>query len=115
MWLASQPDIVAHWSLAGSIGRFEALGSWFAATPRHRWPQDEELLKTATERFVEPYGDRQQELVFIGIGFDENALRAGLDACLLTPEEEKGGFSAWESFTDPFPAWQKNKRLQKQG
>ena len=109
-WIASQPDIVANWSLAGAIGRFEALGAWFAATPRHRWPQDEETLRKVAARFVEPYGDRQQELVFIGIGLDEKTLRSGLDACLLTPTEEQLGLSAWESFADPFPLWQKNRR-----
>ena len=109
-WVASQPDIVAHWSLAGAIGRFEALGSWFAATPKHRWPQDEVALKQATARLTEPYGDRQQELVFIGIGLDETALRQSLDTCLLTPVEEAQGIDVWESFADPFPAWQKNKR-----
>lgn len=111
-WIASQPDIVAHWSLAGTIGRFEALGSWFAATPRHRWPQDAEALRNATMRFAEPYGDRQQELVFIGIGLAERTLREELDACLLTPTEEALGMSAWENFADPFPAWQKTKRAR---
>jgi hypothetical protein len=61
-------------------------------------------------RFAEPYGDRQQELVFIGIGLNEKTLRDELDACLLTPAEEAEGISAWESFADPFPAWQKARR-----
>lgn len=109
-WIASQPDIVAHWSLAGAIGRFEALGSWFAAAPRHRWPQDEDTLQQALARFSEPYGDRKQELVFIGIGLDEAALRPALESCLLTPDEEALGMGAWEGFTDPFPPWQKSRR-----
>ncbi len=109
-WIASQPDIISYWSLSGAIGRFEALGSWFAATPRHRWPQDTDILSKALERFSEPYGDRQQELVFIGIGFNEAEIRQSLDSCLLTASEEKKSMDEWGSFTDPFPPWQERKR-----
>jgi hypothetical protein len=36
---------------------------------------------------------------------DEDALRARLDACLLTDEEMAQGPAAWLRFPDPFPAW----------
>jgi hypothetical protein len=52
-----------------------------------------------------PHGDRRQELVFIGIDMDEMALRARLDACLLTRDEHAGGAQAWASLADPFPVW----------
>ncbi|WP_233166605.1 GTP-binding protein [Archangium sp. Cb G35] len=48
---------------------------------------------------------RRQELVFIGAGLDERALRARLDAALLTDLEFAKGPKAWKRLRDPFPAW----------
>jgi len=53
----------------------------------------------------EPWGDRRQEIVFIGIGMDEATLRRSLDACLLTDAEMRGGPKAWARLPDPFPRW----------
>jgi G3E family GTPase len=108
-WIASQPDIVASWSLAGALGRFEGMGTWWAATPRERWPDDPGLIEAATQRFDGPYGDRMQELVFIGIEMDEAALRARLDAALLQPAELAQGMTAWKGYKDPFPQWVRKK------
>ena len=110
-WIASQPDFVGSWSLAGAVGRFEGAGTWFAATPRERWPQDEELVKLAMERWVEPYGDRRQEIVFIGIDMKEQEIRGKLARCQLQPEELKQGMEAWKSFADPFPKWKRNRTI----
>jgi len=53
----------------------------------------------------EPFGDRRQEIVFIGIGMDQGALRKRLDACLLTQDKMRGGPKARGRFPDPFPRW----------
>ena len=108
-WIASQPDIVGSWSLAGALGRFEGMGTWWAATPRERWPDDPELIEMATARFEEPYGDRMQELVFIGINMNEADLRQRLDAALLQPTELAQGMAEWKSYKDPFPQWVRKK------
>ncbi|MSP86466.1 MAG: GTP-binding protein [Methylotenera sp.] len=65
---------------------------------------------TITNRWQEPFGDRQQELVMIGIDMDKAALIAEFDRCLLTPNEmllgEMGEYmEGWKVFNDPFPAW----------
>jgi hypothetical protein len=52
-----------------------------------------------------PFGDRRQELVIIGRRMDQAALRAALDACLLTDDEMALGVRAWRRFPDPFPRW----------
>lgn len=106
-WIASQPNIVVYWSLAGALGRYEAIGKWFAGTPKERWPLDPESIAAAMSRYEEPYGDRMQEIVFIGIDMDEASLRNQLDSCLLTQDELKLGFDNWVKLPDPFPRWQK--------
>jgi hypothetical protein len=52
------------------------------------------------------WGDRCQEVVWIGIDMDEAALRGMLDACLLTDEEMAAGPEGWTELEDPLPEWQ---------
>jgi G3E family GTPase len=104
-WLASQKDFAATWSLAGSIGRVEGMGRWWSAVPQERWPTDPEMQKMLMNGWTEPYGDRRQELVFIGIDFDKALIMEKLNACLLTEEEESLGLDYWSSLEDPFPKW----------
>jgi G3E family GTPase len=106
-WIASQPDFVMSWSLAGAIGRFEGIGTWFAATPKNRWPDDEEYVKAALSRFEGEYGDRKQELVFIGVDMNKDKICADLDRCLLTKDELAKGMNGWVSLSDPFPKFKR--------
>ena len=50
------------------------------------------------------YGDRRQELVFIGREMDESAIRDILESCLVTDLEFVQGPEFWEQLADPFPA-----------
>ena len=93
------------WQLAGSLGKHEAAGLWWAAAHPKMWPQDEESRKAIKASWHEPFGDRRQEIVLIGVGMDQVALRKRLDACLLTPAEMRAGVKAWAKLPDPFPAW----------
>jgi G3E family GTPase len=104
-WLATRMPWAGSWQLAGSVGRHEAAGLWFAAVPQDRWPESPEWRAQIQKVSQGEYGDRRQELVFIGIGMDEARLRAQLDACLLTNEEWRAGPRAWGRLADPFPAW----------
>lgn len=104
-WLASQKDIAATWSLAGAMGRVEAMGSWWSAVPQERWPRDPESIELLLKEWRDPYGDRRQELVFIGTEFDRQDISDRLTACLLTEEEEALGTEQWKTFSDPFPKW----------
>ncbi len=101
-WLATRPRWVGELSLAGAICRLSGLGYWWAAVPRARWPEGADPV---IGRVWSPvWGDRRQELVFIGAGLDEAALRAALDACLVGPEDRLDPSLAG-TLPDPLPAW----------
>ncbi|OAS26569.1 GTP-binding protein [Methylobacterium platani] len=102
-WLATRPDWVGEFSLAGATARVTPLGRWWAAVPRARWPEHPEWREVLARHWSETWGDRRQELVFIGTGFDEAAIRRALDACLVGGED--GPVTADRTLPDPFPAW----------
>ena len=104
-WLASRMDFVGEWGQAGGICRHGACGVWWAAVDRSEWPADEASCTEILDRWLAPYGDRRQELVFIGMDMDEAGLRADLDACLLSDAELAGGPERWSRLPDPFPRW----------
>lgn len=104
-WLATRMELAGEWSQAGSICRHHAAGLWWSAVERSEWPQDQEYLDRILNKSIAPYGDRRQELVFIGIQIDQEALSSELDQCLLTDAEMQMGEAMWKNFTDPFPAW----------
>jgi G3E family GTPase len=104
-WLASRMRWAGSWQLAGAVGRHEAAGFWWAAVPPQSRPQDPEWQETIRKTWHPMYGDRRQEIVFIGIGMNEAAIRAALDSCLLTDKEMRPGSKAWANLPDPFPAW----------
>ncbi|MBR0648080.1 GTP-binding protein [Roseomonas terrae] len=104
-WLASRLDWAGEWHLAGRVGRHEGAGMWWAAQPRSRWPDDPAWRAGVLRHWMEPWGDRRQEIVFIGVGMDEAALRSDLSSCLLTDAEMKAGEGGWARLPDPFPTW----------
>ena len=104
-WLASRPDMVGDWSQSGAVARHGLVGIWWADVDPADWPEDPQLLATIRGRWQEPYGDRQQELVLIGMDMDKDDLRRRLDDCLLTDRELAMGPDGWRSLPDPFPAW----------
>lgn len=103
-WLASRMDDAGLWSQAGGLLRIEYAGGWYAASPRERWPQDVDEAEIRAQ-WVAPYGDRRQELVFIGAGMKRDLVIEALDSCLLNDHEMKQGPALWKGLFDPFPAW----------
>ncbi len=104
-WLASHPAHAGTWSQAGAVARHGVAGRWWAAVPPEQWPDDEETVAIIREKWHEGVGDARQELVLIGMDMDETALRARLDACLLTDEELAAGPVAWTRLHNPFSDW----------
>ena len=105
MWLASRPESPAVWHTAGQTMSLEPGGLWWASRPESEWPDDPELIKEVRATWQPGVGDRRQEIVFIGLGMDQEALVRDLNTCLLTKEEMRQGDPVWETYPDPFPRW----------
>jgi len=105
-WLATRPSWVGDFSLAGAICRIEPMGFWWAAVPKERWPEHSEWKAMLERHWVPGWGDRRQELVFIGTGMDQDAITTALDQALVGDE---AAFvpSEWQDLPDPFPIWRR--------
>jgi G3E family GTPase len=104
-WLATRMNEVGSWSQAGAACRTMRAGFWWAGVPEEAWPTDDERRREIRTPWHEPFGDRRQELVLIGIRMDEAALRAGFERCLLNDVEMGLGPEQWRSLPDPFAPW----------
>jgi G3E family GTPase len=104
-WLATRPDVQGLWSQAGLSVSLEPAGMWMAALPESEWDLDDDERADLQSRWDPLLGDRENQLVFIGIDMDEAAIRARLDRCVVTPAEFEAGFSGWARFADPLPEW----------
>ncbi|MBR9763086.1 MAG: GTP-binding protein [Rhodobacteraceae bacterium] len=105
-WIATRPDWLAEFSLAGALSSVTPMGMWWATVPRERWPDHPQALAYLEKHWLEPYGDRRQELVFIGASMDKAALTATLDAALIGAEASFVPHQ-WEDLPDPFPGWRR--------
>jgi G3E family GTPase len=104
-WLASRMQEVGTWSQAGVSYQSGRAGYWWAAAPQRRWPNDRDRLAAIEAAWTAPWGDRRQELVFIGVELDEVELRAQLQSCLLDDREMAQGPARWRDYPDPLPRW----------
>ncbi|KIC45817.1 4-hydroxytetrahydrobiopterin dehydratase [Ruegeria sp. ANG-S4] len=105
-WIATRPDWVAEFSLAGSLSSVQPLGTWWATVPEERRPDHESARAYIQAHWQEPWGDRRQEIVFIGSGIDWPALKARLDAALL-PAVVADRPENLPDLPDPFPVWRR--------
>ncbi len=102
-WIATRPDWVAEFSLAGAMSSITPLGRWWASVPADRLPKHPEAQAEIARHWAEPWGDRRQEIVFIGAGLDRQAITAALNAALVTAADFTP--QAWAHLPDPFPTW----------
>lgn len=104
-WLATRPDEIGLLSIAGVQRTLATKGFWWATVPKAQWPRYPQFRQLLDRHWHEVWGDRRQELVFIGAGLDEEAICAALDESLLG---EETGFDQQlaQDLHDPFPAWQ---------
>ncbi|EJL58190.1 putative GTPase, G3E family [Rhizobium sp. CF122] len=103
-WLATRPHHVGEVSQAGALLRTGKMGLWWASVPRERWPDDERFLKAMSPYLDPVWGDRRQEIVFIGSDpMDEDWIRQQLDGCLVA--DETFAPEKWRGLPDPFASW----------
>ncbi len=84
--IASNPDHVMGFSLAGNLVSMTAAGRWWAAMPQNDWPEDADAVERILSHWRPPFGDRRQELVFIGTSFDRDAITTALEEALIRTE-----------------------------
>ena len=103
--LGTRMDLVGTLSQVGGMREHGPAGFWWAPMVEAGEEVDEAFADSVREVWEEPWGDRRQELVFIGQALDVDGMEGTLDGCLLSPEEMVEGPEGWARLDDPFPAW----------
>ena len=113
VWLASRPDWVVSYSRAGNVATNEPVGQWWAAVPKVRWPELGTPQRKGIEaNWKEPYGDRLNEVVFIGSNMDRSLIEKAWKATHLTFTETRKGMKGWAGLPDPFPSWERTEEAE---
>ncbi|KAA0176401.1 hypothetical protein FNF27_02097 [Cafeteria roenbergensis] len=100
-WVASGEGGMTYrgdWSHSGRLVGLEPAGRWWAAIPKENWPEGMTPYGWVDEEGV---GDRQTEIVVIGMGMDKERVEAALRTCIVTDEEFAAGPAAWAEWEDP--------------
>lgn len=103
-WLASQPEKAINFSQAGGSLRIENADVWWASMPydqRIRYATYLDFQEDIERKWTKKWGDRMNELVFIGQIQDKQKCLEEIESCLLTPEEEEDYFKG-KIWDDPF-------------
>jgi G3E family GTPase len=122
-FLATRPHRAGDWSQAGAMLTLTGGRAWFCTLPPEEYTTGDEEVDALVRHDIKKggeWGDRRQELVFIGERLDHAALEKLLDHCLLSDSEMK----QWEKimrddgldvssrvdalqdlFEDGFPDW----------
>ncbi|WP_312393153.1 GTP-binding protein [Chryseobacterium sp.] len=104
-WLASRPHDALNFSQAGGSFRLEKAGVWWCSMPMNQRIQYESFMENQSyieERWDKNWGDRINELVFIGQDLDKEQMLQDLETCLITELEAKM-MKEGKNFEDPFP------------
>ncbi|KAL9183687.1 hypothetical protein ACHAXT_004543 [Thalassiosira profunda] len=86
-------DMAMYWSHAGKHFGLKEAGSWWASMGKEAMKTVFESNMAEYERIIREdfvsgeWGDRRQEIVFIGANIDEQGIRDALDDCLCTDEQ----------------------------
>jgi len=104
-WLASRPDDALSFSQAGGSSRMEKAGFWWCSMPmkeRLTYPSFVANQPYIESKWSKQWGDRLNELVFIGQHMNKENILSNLEKCLLN-DDEIISFQNKKIFKDPFP------------
>ena len=104
-WLASRPDDALSFSQAGGSSRMEKAGFWWCSMPmkeRLNYPSFVANQTYIESKWSKQWGDRLNELVFIGQHMNKENILTNLEKCLLN-DDEIISFQNKKVFKDPFP------------
>ena len=84
-WISSRPNFVGEVSQAGAFVRHQGIGKWWAAVNEEQWPDDKIFRLNINKIWAKGYGDRRQEIVFIGLKneMNESLIKNKLDGFLI--------------------------------
>jgi G3E family GTPase len=100
-WVTADPDTVHEWAHAGGVSQVTVLGDWLSSSTDSP-PPSEDATVDSTIEWHERYGDRENQLVFIGTRLDEAGIRSRLDACLASTSVTDRPMNTWPSDPNPF-------------
>ncbi|KAB5589860.1 Cobalamin synthesis protein [Ceratobasidium theobromae] len=90
-WLATRNTLFGEWSQAGVMFTLSGGQNWFVSQPEEMWADGNmEAVKAIKQDFVGDWGDRRQEIVFIGGGetpMDQRKIEDLFDTALLNEKE----------------------------
>lgn len=111
-WIASRPKYAMQWSQAGGSLQGDGAGMWLHAVPFEKWGiEDKHELKRVLDAWHPEFGDRINELVFIGQQMNKEDIIDSLNTALCTEEEIAQMNRHPQAFEDNFPNWQKAPKV----
>jgi len=104
-WVASRPEQALIWGQAGGSLRADSAGVWWSSMTFDKRIQQLAFIDNQEEIESDwdiTFGDRKNEIVFIGQNMDEALIRKELNTCLLN-DTELTSYNVNESLEDNWP------------
>merc|ERR1712039_529724 len=101
IWKANMHELKVVWNHAGNLVKTPFGGLWTVMEAK-AWEGTEKEKAELRKDWVEPWGDRRQDLVFIGKDLNHKAIQEILDGCLLTDKELAMGVDYWKATMGDF-------------